>query len=130
MAVVSSCNCVIIIILEMNTSANCIKQLALAQELLTRAYLLPQIAKLFRNCTSKGTGRPVAPFALPPREAVPATSKCAQAGVSAVKRARNAAADDAPPVRPPMLAMSAKFDFNISSYSLSIGIRHTVSIEP
>src|SRR5580765_1580448 len=61
---------------------------------------------------SSGTGRPVAPFAAPDFQAVPATSRWAH-GYLDVKRRRNIAAVIAPPARPPpMLPMSAKLLFS------------------
>ncbi len=39
--------------------------------------LLPYSARLRKNCSKSGTGRPVAPFSLPDFHAVPAMSRCA-----------------------------------------------------
>src|SRR5207237_264681 len=63
--------------------------------------------------TSNGTGRPVEPFSRPERQAVPAMSRCAQRCLR-VKRARNEAAVILPPGRPPIFAMSAKFERSCS----------------
>lgn len=52
-------------------------------------------ARFNKNCDSKDTGRPVAPFALPERHAVPAISKCAQLYLLA-KRAKKQPAVMAP----------------------------------
>ena len=54
-----------------------------------------------------GTGHPLAPFALPDTQAVPAMSRCAHAYLS-VNRDRKHAAVMLPASRPPILAMSAK----------------------
>ena len=62
---------------------------------------------------SNATGRPVAPFALPERQAVPAISRCAQLYLR-VKRDRKQPAVIAPPGRPPMFAISAKLDSSCS----------------
>ena len=52
-------------------------------------------ASFIRKCVSSGTGRPVAPLALPVFQAVPAMSRCAH-GVSPTKRDRKQAAVVAP----------------------------------
>src|SRR3990167_334862 len=64
-------------------------------------------ARAIKNSTSSPTGRPVAPFAAPLFQAVPAMSRCAQ-GYWLVKRCKNLAAVIAPPMRPATLATSAK----------------------
>src|SRR5690606_11552093 len=66
-----------------------------------------------RNRASRGTGRPVAPLSLPPRQAVPAMSRWAQRYALA-KRDRKQAAVTEPAGGPPLLAMSAKFDLSWS----------------
>src|SRR5271163_1275042 len=65
------------------------------------------LARWIRKSTSKGTGRPVLPFCAPLSHAVPATSRCAQAR-SLANLPRKDAAVQAPPSRPPTLAISAK----------------------
>src|SRR5699024_241192 len=68
-------------------------------------HYLPAPSRMKR--VSRGTGRPVAAFFMPPlTQAVPATSRCAQRA-SLVKRDKKHAAVMVPASRPPMLAMSA-----------------------
>src|ERR1700693_2825099 len=87
-------------------------------------YALGHVARtrLTRNSTSQGTGRPVLPLWAPPSQAVPATSRCAHCR-SLANFERNEAAVQAPPSRPPTLAISAKLLFNWSTYSSPIGNR-------
>ena len=59
--------------------------------------------------------------------AVPAISRCAHVYLR-VKRSRKHAAVIEPAAGPPILAISAKLDFNCSLYSSPIGKRHAVSL--
>src|SRR6218665_1366742 len=67
-----------------------------------------------RECTSRPTGRPVAPLAGPLLYAMPAMSRCAQR-MPATNFCKNVAAVIAPPERPAVLPMSAKWLFRPSA---------------
>src|SRR5271167_4645439 len=84
------------------------------------------LARWIRKSTSNGTGRPVLPFCAPPSQAVPATSRWAHSR-SLANFHRNDAAVQAPPSRPPTLAMSAKLLLSCSTYSSPIGSRQARS---
>ena len=71
------------------------------------------LARVRAKRTSSGTGRPVEPLSRPLFHAVPAMSRCAQRSFF-VKRARKQAAVMLPAGRPPMFAMSAKFERSCS----------------
>ena len=83
-------------------------------------------ARAMRNSVSRGTGRPVAPFASPETAFVPAISKCAHLNPLA-NRFKKHAAVMLPAGRPPRLLMSAKLLFSRSWYSSNIGKRHARS---
>src|SRR5699024_6903286 len=74
-----------------------------------------------RYCTSRPTGRPVAPFSAPDFQATPAMSRCAHRSLR-VKRCRKLAAVMAPALRPPTLAKSAKLLSRSDWYSSHSGI--------
>src|SRR6218665_2570864 len=67
-----------------------------------------------RECTSRPTGRPVAPLVGPLLYAMPAMSRCAQR-MPATNFCKNLAAVIAPPERPAVLPMSAKWLFRPSA---------------
>ena len=69
----------------------------------------------------QGHGPPVLPLCDPPSQAVPATSRCAHLR-SLANFERKDAAVQAPPSRPPTLAISAKLLFSCSTYSSPMGI--------